>query len=204
VVVFPSARFATQAKGEPEPLAIAGAGELIYRTAQAPYRVSAGAFFQVNRRQVNELVDAVTEGEFGEVALDLYAGGGLFSTVLAKRFAQVIAVESSQISHADLLHNSPAKVKAVRASSEQYLQKAGRLRPDLVVVDPPRGGLGAGVIKALVGLHAPRIAYVSCDPATLARDLSGLLSAGYRVGQAHLVDLFPQTYHLESVFHLVR
>jgi 23S rRNA (uracil1939-C5)-methyltransferase len=80
----------------------------------------------------------------------------------------------------------------------------GKLHPDLVVVDPPRSGLGASVIQSLVMLGAPRMTYVSCDPATLSRDLGGLLKSGYRVEQAHLVDLFPQTYHLESVFHLVR
>jgi 23S rRNA (uracil1939-C5)-methyltransferase len=116
----------------------------------------------------------------------------------------VIAVESSQTAHADLLYNSPANVKAVRASTEQYLENAaGKLRAELVVVDPPRSGLGARVIKGLVKLKAPRITYVSCDPATLSRDLARLLQSGYRVKEAHLVDLFPQTYHLESVFHLI-
>ena len=205
VVVFrQSIKPTKRANEEPERLAVSGASELVYRTQLASYRVSAGAFFQVNRHLANDLVDLVTEPASGDVALDLYAGVGLFSSVLAQRFAQVIAVEISQISQADLLHNSPENVKVVRATSEQYLRKIGRLRPDLVVVDPPRSGLGASVIKELVGLQAPSITYVSCDPATLARDLSGLLGAGYRVEQAHLVDLFPQTYHLESVFHLVR
>jgi 23S rRNA (uracil1939-C5)-methyltransferase len=77
------------------------------------------------------------------------------------------------------------------------------LRPDLIVIDPPRNGLGETVVRSLVGLKAHRIHYVSCDPATLSRDLSCLLRAGYRIEQAHLVDLFPQTYHLESVFRLV-
>jgi 23S rRNA (uracil1939-C5)-methyltransferase len=114
-------------------------------------------------------------------------------------------VEASQISYADLVHNSPANVKALRATSEQYLQKAsGKLRAELAVLDPPRSGLGTGVLKRLVEWGAPRLIYVSCDPATLARDLGRLLAAGYRLEQAHLVDLFPQTRHLESVFHLVR
>jgi 23S rRNA (uracil1939-C5)-methyltransferase len=73
-----------------------------------------------------------------------------------------------------------------------------------VVVDPPRSGLGESVVQSLVGLGAHRITYISCDPATASRDLAGLLSAGYRIEQVHLVDLFPQTYHLESVFHLAR
>ena len=89
--------------------------------------------------------------------------------------------------------------------AEQYLKNvSGKLQPDLVVVDPPRNGLGESVIHSLVTLGAPRVTYVSCDPATLSRDLGRLLKAGYRVQQVHLVDLFPQTYHLESVFHLVR
>ncbi len=190
---------------EPKRIATAGTGELTYKTADAVYRVSAGAFFQVNRFLTSELIDMVTKGRSGQIALDLYAGVGLFSTVLAREFAQVIAVESSQTSHPDLLYNSPKNVKAVRATSAHYLEKvAGKLRADLVVVDPPRRGLGDDVIRGLLALGAPRIAYVSCDPATLARDLGRLLSGGYRVEQAHLVDLFPQTYHLESVFHLIR
>jgi 23S rRNA (uracil1939-C5)-methyltransferase len=207
VIVFqcPRENSSNQGDGKLKKMAVAGAGELNYRTEQASYRVSAGAFFQVNRHMVGELVNLVAGAGSGSLALDLYAGAGLFSSVLARRFAQVIAVEASQISHADLIHNSPDNVKAVRAPSEQYLQKAaGKVRPDLVVVDPPRSGLGADVVRGLAELAAPRVTYVSCDPATLARDLGRLLSGGYRVEQAHLVDLFPQTYHLESVFHLVR
>ena len=204
VVSRQSSKSTQQGGGEPERLAVSGVGELVYRTERASYRVSAGGFFQVNRYLVGELADLVTANRTGEIALDLYAGGGLFSSILAGNFAQAIAVEPSQTSYPDLLHNSPANVKTVRATSELYLQKAGVLRPDLLVVDPPRSGLGASVVKRLVASRAPRITYVSCDPATLARDLGGLLGGGYRVEQAHLVDLFPQTYHLESVFHLVR
>jgi 23S rRNA (uracil1939-C5)-methyltransferase len=178
---------------------------ITYKTQRASYRVSAGAFFQVNRHLTDELVTLVTEGRSGRTALDLYAGVGLFSSVLSREFEQVIAVESSPISYADLQYNSAANVKAVRSMSEQYLKNvSGKLQPDLVVVDPPRSGLGDSVIHSLVNLGAPRMTYVSCDPATLSRDLVGLLKAGYRVEQAHLVDLFPQTYHLESVVHLVR
>jgi 23S rRNA (uracil1939-C5)-methyltransferase len=191
--------------GEPERLAVSGDAELTYKTNFGPYRVSAGAFFQVNRYLTDELVNTVTAGRSGRTAIDLYAGVGLFSSVLNREFERVIAVESSPTSYADLLYNSPANVKAVRNTSEQYLKNVtGKLHPDLVVVDPPRSGLGASVIQSLVMLGAPRMTYVSCDPATLSRDLGGLLKSGYRVEQAHLVDLFPQTYHLESVFHLVR
>jgi 23S rRNA (uracil1939-C5)-methyltransferase len=190
---------------EPKPIAASGAREITYATEGPRYRVSAGSFFQVNRHLINELVKIVTEERPGEMAVDLYAGVGLFSTALSRTFAQVIAVESSQTSHADLLYNSPANVKAIRSATTDFLRSpSGKLRPDLVVVDPPRSGLGESVVRSLVGLGAHRMTYISCDPATVSRDLAGLLSAGYRIEQVHLIDLFPQTYHLESVFHLAR
>jgi 23S rRNA (uracil1939-C5)-methyltransferase len=185
-------------------LASCGAEELVYETELASYRVSAGAFFQVNRFLVDALVGMVTGDASGRLALDLYAGVGLFSAVLARHFAQVIAVESSQTSYSDLRHNSPQEVKAVLATTEQYLGQVRDLRPDLVVADPPRGGLGENVVRGLAKLDAPRITYVSCDPATLARDLRTLLGLGYQITGVHLIDLFPQTYHIESVFHLAR
>jgi 23S rRNA (uracil1939-C5)-methyltransferase len=186
-------------------MAVSGMGEILYKTGDASYRVSAGAFFQVNRHLVDRLANLVTAGLTGNLALDFYAGVGLFSSLLAGSFAQVTAVEASQTSYADLLDNSPENVKAVCTGTEQYLQaQAGKLRADLVVVDPPRSGLGERVVKQLSGLKAPKLVYVSCDPSTLARDLRGLLDAGYGIEQAHLVDLFPQTFHLESVFHLSR
>ena len=220
VVFFVARPAKAEAQGDPKQLGSGGTGSLMYATKLASYRVSAGAFFQVNRHMTDELVNIVVHGQRGGrdahrtaggdagatgTALDLYAGVGLFSSVLNREFERVIAVESSPTSHADLLYNSPANVKAVRAATEQYLENAvGKLRPELVVVDPPRSGLGERVIKGLVKLGAPRITYVSCDPATLSRDLARLLQSGYQVEEAHLVDLFPQTYHLESVFHLVR
>jgi len=205
IVVFQARSSGASGTAVPKPIAASGARGLSYQTDAASYRVSAGAFFQVNRHLINELVKIVTDGYSGETAVDLYAGVGLFSTALSRRFAQVIAVESSQTSHADLLHNSPANVKAVRATTADFLQSpGGKPRPDFVVLDPPRSGLGESVVQSLVGLGAHRMTYISCDPATVSRDLAGLLSAGYRIEQVHLVDLFPQTYHLESVFHLAR
>jgi 23S rRNA (uracil1939-C5)-methyltransferase len=192
-------------RAEPKRIATSGSGEINYKVDGVSYRVSAGSFFQINRYLINELVSIVCGQDGGDVALDLYAGVGLFSTFLSRKFAQVIAVEPSQTSYLDLLHNSPSNVKAVRATTADFLRSAaGKLRPDLVVVDPPRSGLGETVVQSLAGLGAHRMTYISCDPATASRDLVGLLSAGYRIEQAHLVDLFPQTYHLESVFHLAR
>ncbi len=192
-------------KGVQEPLVAVGAQELTYQTKTAAFRVSGGAFFQTNRFLIDELVNIVTAGRSGELALDLYAGVGLFSTALACNFRHTVSVESSQTAARDLQYNLPVNGKAVRTATDQYLIEVARAprKPDLVVVDPPRSGLGDPVTQALASLSAP-LTYVSCDPATLARDLVPLQAAGYRVEQVHMVDLFPQTYHLESIVQLVR
>ena len=182
-----------------------GPGEFRYRTKTGLLRVSGGSFFQVNRFLLDELVELATAGRSGDLALDLYAGVGLFTVALACSFGHTVAVESSQSSVSDLKYNSPPNVKAVRATVDEYLDTGGaKLRPDLVVADPPRAGLGERVARSLVKLGAPRLNYVSCDPATLARDLGSLTSGGYCVERMHLVDLFPQTYHIETVVQLVR
>jgi len=218
VVAFREPNPGDRKAGAQEILVTAGAAYLTYQTQRAAYRVSAGSFFQTNRHLTDELVNIVTAGQSGKLALDLYAGTGLFSTALARDFHHVVSVESSQTSSADLSYNQSSNGETVQATTEQYLARAenpGRVgkgallphtlnKPDLAMVDPPRSGLGERVARLLVTLGAPRVAYVSCDPATLARDLVLLLGAGYRVEQVHLVDLFPQTYHLESVVHLVR
>jgi 23S rRNA (uracil1939-C5)-methyltransferase len=219
VVVFREANPGDRKARAPEILITVGTSFLTYQTQRAAYRVSAGSFFQTNRYLIDELVKIVTAGRSGQLALDLYAGAGLFSTALAGDFHHVVSVEPSQTSSADLAYNqsSIGEGKAVQATTEQYLARAestGRVgkgavllhiphKPDLAVVDPPRSGLGERVARLLAILAASRVIYVSCDPATLARDLIILLAAGYRVEQVHLVDLFPQTYHLESVVHLV-
>ncbi len=203
VTIFPVESRPTESKSEPRRLAISGADNLRYKTNQSNYRVSSGAFFQVNRFLTDELIASVAVNRSGRTALDLYAGVGLFAAVLSREFEGVIAVESSQQSSADLAYNVPANVKAVRATVDQYLA-GSRVRPDFVIVDPPRSGLGERVARAVAQLHAPAVTYVSCDPATLARDLVVLLASGYRVEQVHLVDLFPQTFHLETVVHLTR
>jgi len=205
-----------------ERLLSVGADHLTYHTQRAAYRVSAGSFFQTNRHLTDELVRLVTEGRSGSLALDLYAGVGLFSTAL-RDFHHIVSVESSQTSSADLAYNLPSNAEALQATTEQYLDRSSRparagtglvlpspvlppvaRKPDLVLVDPPRSGLGEAVARSLPNLGAPRITYVSCDPSTLARDLVLLLAAGYRAEQVHLVDVFPQTYHIESVIQLVR
>jgi 23S rRNA (uracil1939-C5)-methyltransferase len=192
-----------------------GTDNLTYQTQRLAYRVSAGSFFQTNRYLTDELVNIVTQGASGDLALDLYAGVGLFSTALACNFRHVVSVESSHRALPDLQCNLPPNGAAVKATTEQYLSQhsdqgqagriaSGKQKPDLVVVDPPRRGLGEPLACSLADVAAARLIYVSCDPATLARDLVPVLAAGYRVDEAHVIDLFPQTYHLESIVKLVR
>jgi 23S rRNA (uracil1939-C5)-methyltransferase len=139
-----------------------------------------------------------------KIALDLYAGVGLFAAHLAKRFEQVFAVESSPASAADLKANAIKNVVPVKATVESFLPRSLNMNPDVVVVDPPRSGLGARASQLLAALRVKRLVYVACDPATLARDVRTFLDFGYQVEQVHLLDLFPQTFHLESVIRLVR
>jgi 23S rRNA (uracil1939-C5)-methyltransferase len=192
-----------------------GTDYLTHQTQRFAYRVSAGSFFQINRHLTDELVNIVTQEASGDLALDLYAGVGLFSTALAGNFRHVVSVEPSHRALPDLQYNLPPNGEAIKATTEQYLSlhnntgQAGRIvsgkqKPDLVVVDPPRRGLGEALARSLADVAAARLIYVSCDPATLARDLVSLLAAGYRVERAHVIDLFPQTYHLESILKLVR
>ncbi len=188
-----------------EPSVVIGEGALTYCAAGQDYRVSGGSFFQTNRYLIDKVVEVVLAGRKGRAAVDLYAGAGLFTGHLARSFDQVIAVESSPHSFADLRNNVPHNVKCLSITTEKFLdERAGKLAPDLVVLDPPRAGLGEKAAKALCRMSASRVTYVSCDPATLSRDLRVLLESGFRVEQTHLVDMFPQTYHMETVLHLAR
>jgi 23S rRNA (uracil1939-C5)-methyltransferase len=187
-------------------LAHSGAESLIYFSGTHCYRVSLASFFQVNRFLIDPLVQLVTAGESGGAAWDLYAGVGLFSLPLAETFSAITAVESSPSAVRDLRENlRGAKHRVVASDTAAFLRQARHHRqsaPDLVVVDPPRAGLLRDVTTALGKIRPRKITYVSCDPATLSRDLAALLESGYRLRKMHLLDLFPQTYHIESVTHL--
>ncbi len=172
---------------------------------QDRFRVSRGAFFQVNRFLTDKLVEIALEGAAGETALDLYAGVGLFSLEMARRFRSVTAVESGAPAAADLAFNREraglANLRAERGTAEAYLEALDRA-PEFALLDPPRAGLGKTVVSRLIALRPAAMAIVSCDPATLARDHAALLAAGYRIESMTLADLFPQTYHLETVVRL--
>jgi 23S rRNA (uracil1939-C5)-methyltransferase len=169
------------------------------------FRVSSNAFFQINRFLVDRLVAAAVEGSQGETAVDLYAGVGLFTLALAASFREVIAVESGSGAVRDLEFNAArtgrANIRAEQNTTEAYLDSLTSA-PDLVLLDPPRAGLGKSVVRRLGELMPRAITLVSCDPTTLARDLQGLLAAGYGIQKITLIDLFPQTYHLETIVHL--
>jgi len=187
-----------------EPLGISQ-DSLTYHAAGHDYRVSAGSFFQTNRFLVDELVTVATGAAKGKTALDLYAGVGLFTMALAETFDEVIAVEASPHGSADLKHNAPRNARPTRATTEEFLEKRGAgLDAEFVLVDPPRAGLGDKATAALCRTSAKQVTLVSCDPSTLSRDLKLLLESGFKVEQAHLFDLFPQTAHMETVLHLVR
>jgi 23S rRNA (uracil1939-C5)-methyltransferase len=183
-----------------------GADSLCYRVAGFDYRVDHGAFFQVNRWLVDALVERATQGRSGKIAWDLFAGVGLFARKLAASFDRVIAIESAPGATAALTHNLRGSTgEALRSPTLDFLRRNTKAqRPDLVVVDPPRTGLGAETTNLLASISAPAIVYVSCDPATLARDLKALTSSGYLIESVTLADLFPQTFHLETVVELRR
>ncbi len=178
-----------------------GAPSLAYTAAGFDYRVDHGAFFQVNRWLVDALVDRVTAGRSGVLAWDLFAGVGLFARKLTASFARVAAVESAPSATSALAENlRGTSGSAVRATTLDFLRRTRNSdRPDLIVVDPPRTGLGAEITTLLAAIAAPALVYVSCDPATLARDLRALISTGYSIESVTLADLFPQTFHLETV-----
>ncbi len=181
-----------------------GTASLVYRAAGSDYRVDSGAFFQVNRRLVDALVERVTAGHEGSLAWDLFAGVGLFARKLTEKFSRVVAVESSPAATQALQQNlSGTTGVAVKADTLAFLRSRIE-HPDLIVVDPPRTGLGAETTMLLGAVAAPLLVYVSCDPATLARDLRALTGSGYAIESVTLADLFPQTFHLETVVHLRR
>ncbi|MFZ0333837.1 MAG: hypothetical protein WAL69_06840, partial [Candidatus Acidiferrales bacterium] len=193
-------------------MSLFGPGFLQYDVLQRQFRVGHLSFFQVNRFLVEEMAELIRKlAGAGELAFDLYAGVGLFSAFLADNFSQVAAVEADPASARDLesvarssrttiaVHNLPAG-----AFLNKWKDKRGPGAPDVVVVDPPRAGLEDGVAEQLVSLAPRKIIYVSCDPSTLARDLAKLTVQAYTLRGLHILDMFPQTYHIESVALLER
>jgi 23S rRNA (uracil1939-C5)-methyltransferase len=197
---------------------LSGPGYLMQQAGGHEFRVSHLSFFQVNRFLVEDLLACVIGGVQGDTALDLYAGVGFFTLALAKRFRRVVSVDANLSATRNLRENAEQAGVAVVSQTEhaeEYLGKASE-KPDFVVLDPPRAGLGQSAAQKLARLGAQEIAYLSCDPATLARDLAVLLETSrkpaelpaaphrYEITSVDFFDLFPQTFHIETLVRLRR
>jgi 23S rRNA (uracil1939-C5)-methyltransferase len=181
------------------------------------YSLTASVFFQANDFMIQELLQLVREAakiSGSSSALDLFAGVGLFSLLLARQFQEVIAVESSPAASRLCSHNAKAAgfghIQAVCADVSEWMNsmQSAILRTkhkfDLIVLDPPRSGAGPGVMKKIREWDPDTILYVSCDPQTLARDLSVISPRNYTMDLVEGLDMFPQTYHFETVVRLIR
>lgn len=187
-----------------------GLPRLSYRIGDFQYEIGPGSFFQASRFLLPEFVRAVTEVDAPgtESALDLYAGVGLFTLPLARRFARVAAVESNPRAVDGLRRAAGAlglgNIQVSASRVEDFLRRYGQRSPALVVLDPPRVGAGEEALRHVTAIEPERIHYASCQPATLARDLRLLVDRGYQIIQIDMFDLFPQTYHIESLVKLRR
>lgn len=197
---------------------LSGPGYLMQRAGGYEFRVSHLSFFQVNRFLIDDLLKAVIDGAKGDLALDLYAGVGFFTLPLTKQFERVVSVDANLSATRNLRENAENAGAAVVSHSEhteEFLKKTTE-RPDFVVLDPPRAGLGQSAAQKLADLGPNEIAYLSCDPSTLARDLAVLLQTPRRPGELPMsvhryeivsvdfFDLFPQTFHIETLLRLRR
>jgi 23S rRNA (uracil1939-C5)-methyltransferase len=189
-----------------------GQGYLTYEVGGVPYRVGHLSFFQVNRFMVEPLVDAAIGTKRGKLALDLFSGVGLFTVALTKLYDRVIGVESNMAASKDLdtnlKHSGGTSPSSRNATAEGFLSRLHET-PDLVVLDPPRAGVEVEALAHLRKLSPARIHYVSCDPATLARDLAQLVGTTeapgkHEIESIKLFDIFPQTYHMEVLVRLRR
>lgn len=188
--------------------ALSGKGYWTEQLAGFTYKISAPSFFQVNTAQaevmINLVLDYAAVDETSLVA-DLYCGAGTFTLPLAAQGASVIGVESAGSSVRDLRRNANEAgldITIIGGDATRELPTLGNL--DVLVVDPPRAGLSSEIITSIAATHADRIVYVSCDPATWARDVARLHKSGYTLKEATPVDLFPQSYHIETVSLLER
>ena len=172
------------------------------------YHFSAKSFFQINHQLLPALIDEAIGSAKGNVAIDLYCGVGLFTLPLARRFTEVIGVEANEratrFARANLESAQLNNAQVFTGDVGNWLRShEHESTPDLLLLDPPRTGAENKVISGILALQPARIVYVSCDPATLARDLKKLLAGGYFLDTVTAFDMFPQTHHVETVVRLL-
>ncbi len=185
---------------------------LLRHAAGFLYATAASVFFQANDFMLDELITVATEATPGDgAALDLFSGVGFFSLPLARRYREVVAVESGPQAHQFCISNARQagldNIRAVCADVGDWIKAVGSVAApafDLILLDPPRTGAGREVMVRLAEWVPDTIVYVSCDPQTLCRDLAALPARDYRIDRVEGLDLFPQTYHMETVVHLKR
>jgi 23S rRNA (uracil1939-C5)-methyltransferase len=222
VSITPSVRSPTVREGSDSVKDIGQVRDITRTIHGETYHLNAESFFQANDGLLPELIDAAIGEASGETALELYCGVGLFTLPLARGFKHVVGVESDSaaakfardnLANARLTNAEVVKsdvgvwLEAVRhgelskLSEESASALQGQI--DFVLLDPPRTGAESRVVAGVLGLKPRKISYVSCDPATLGRDLKKLLAAGYILDSLAAFDMFPQTHHVETVVHLV-
>jgi len=188
---------------EEHTVVIAGNDHVVIRVLGRDFKVSAASFFQVNTVMAGKMIEYILARlpvSISTVLLDVYCGVGLFSAFLAPKCKAVIGIESSESSCEDFTVNldefdNVELYDGVVEDVIPYLEA----KSDIVLVDPPRAGLDKVVVDGILKLKPSFIAYVSCDPSTLARDAARLIKGGYRLKEVTPFDLFPQTYHIESI-----
>jgi 23S rRNA (uracil1939-C5)-methyltransferase len=212
VVVNVNAKKASVAVGTEEHVLL-GRDHIVEALGGVNFQVSANSFFQTNTGQAERLFALVADAcalTGRETVFDLYSGTGAISLLLARHCRQVYGIELAPAAVDDAVRN--ARANGI-GNAAFFAGEVRHVLPDLVrqgvtadlaVADPPRAGFHPKALAALVALAPPRIVYVSCNPATLARDLGDLVRAGYRVEWVQPVDMFPQTPHIEAVARLVR
>jgi 23S rRNA (uracil1939-C5)-methyltransferase len=171
------------------------------------YRLNAESFFQTNIDLLPKLIDAALGDARGNSAIELYCGVGLFTVPLARRFKRVIAIEddaeATEFARQNLLKAGLQNTEVINADVGELGENVEALEaPDFLLLDPPRTGAESRVISGIIKLEPQHISYVSCDPATLARDLKKLIAGGYSIQSMRAFDMFPQTHHVETVVHL--
>lgn len=188
---------------EENAVVIAGNDHVVIRVLDRDFKVSAASFFQVNtvmaEKMVNHLITNLPINQSATL-LDIYCGVGLFSAFFAPRCEHVIGIESSESACEDFVLNLDEfdNVELYEGSAEDVIPHL-KANPGVILVDPPRAGIERHALDAIIKLNPQMIAYISCDPSTLARDAARLINGGYRLKDVTPFDLFPQTFHIESI-----